>query len=164
MRGVPLTGAQEGLVLTVTPQDCLVHWPGSVSGSGDVWLVDEATILPFQEGSTLYDIDVSTEIINNSNDGVTNVEAMHDREVFMIRWPPLISPKALDVRSLDKLESNISPNASEYNDKTKSQRQTRERRNKLKQGHSCRAQQRKEAWVKYESDMAEYNKKIRTRS
>jgi hypothetical protein len=53
MRGVPLTGGQEGLVLTMTPQDCLVHWPGSVSGSGDVRLIDETTILPHQEGSML---------------------------------------------------------------------------------------------------------------
>jgi hypothetical protein len=47
MQKVPLVGAQEGLVLTITPQDCLVHWPGSISGDGDIRLVDEATILPY---------------------------------------------------------------------------------------------------------------------
>jgi hypothetical protein len=93
------TGAQEGLVLTMTPQDCLIHWPGSVSGSGDIRLVDEAMILPYQEGSTLYDTDASTEIISNSNGAITDVEAMHARAVFMIWWPPLILPKAPDVRS-----------------------------------------------------------------
>jgi hypothetical protein len=80
-------------------------------------------------------------------------------EVFMIQRPPLILPKALDVRSSDESESNILPNALEYDGMTKSQRQTRERRNILKQGRKCRAQQRKEAWVKYKSNMVEYNKK-----
>jgi hypothetical protein len=139
VRGVPLTGAQEGLILTMTPQDCLVHWLGSIFGSGDIRLVDEATILPYQEGRTLYDTDASIEIISNSNGAVTDAEATHAREVFMIRQPPLIPPKAPDVRSSDDLESNISPNALEYDGKTESQRQTRERRNKLKQGHRHRA-------------------------
>jgi hypothetical protein len=143
----------------MTPQDCLVHWPGSISGSGDIRLDDEATILPYQEGITLYDTNVSTEIISNSNGTVTDAETTHTREVFMIQRPPLILPKALDVRASDESESNILPNALEYDGKTKSQRQTRERRNKLKQGRKRQAQQRKEAWVKYESNMVEYNKK-----
>jgi hypothetical protein len=159
MRGIPLTGAQKGLVLTMTSQDCLVHWPGSVSGSGDVRLVDEATILPYQKGSMLYDTDASTEIVNNSIGTVTNKGATHARKVFMIRRPPLIPPKAPDVRSSNESESNILPNALEYDGKTESQRQVRERRNKLKQERRRQAQQRKEAWVKYESDIAEYNKK-----
>jgi hypothetical protein len=75
--GVPLTGAHEGLVLTMTPQDCLVHWPGSVSGSGDIRLIDEATILPYQEGSMLYDTDASTEIISNYDGTDMDVEATH---------------------------------------------------------------------------------------
>jgi hypothetical protein len=104
----------------MTPQDCLVHWSGSISGSGDIWLVDEATILPYQEGSTLYDTNISIEIISNSNGTVTDVETTHTREVFMIQRPPLIPPKALDVRSSDESESNILPNALEYDGKTKS--------------------------------------------
>jgi hypothetical protein len=76
VRGVPLTGAQEGLVLTMTPQDCLVHWPSSVSGSGDIRLIDEAMILPYQEGSALYDIDASIEIISNSDGIDIDTEAM----------------------------------------------------------------------------------------
>jgi hypothetical protein len=67
VREVPLTGAQEGLVLTITPQDYLVHWPVSVSESGDIRLVDEAAILPYQEGSTLYD----TDPISNSDNTCT---------------------------------------------------------------------------------------------
>jgi hypothetical protein len=92
-------------------------------------------ILPYQEGSTLYDTDDSAKIISNSNGVVTDAEATHAWEVFMIRRPPLIPPKAPNVRSSDESESNISPNAPEYDGETKSQRQTRERRNKLKQGH-----------------------------
>jgi hypothetical protein len=63
---------------------------------------------------------------------VTDAEATHVREVFMIWRPPLISLKAPDVRSLDESEFNISPNTPEYDGETESQRQTRERRNKLK--------------------------------
>jgi hypothetical protein len=69
----------------MTPQDCLVHWPGSVSRSGDIRLVDEATILPYQEERTLYDTDAFTEIISNSNSVVTDAKATHAQEVFMIR-------------------------------------------------------------------------------
>jgi hypothetical protein len=74
---VPLVGAQEGLVLTITPQDCFVHWPGSVSRDGDNRLVNEATILPYQERSTLYDTNTSTEIISNSNGAVMDAKATH---------------------------------------------------------------------------------------
>jgi hypothetical protein len=107
VRGVPLIGAQECLVLTMTPQDCLVHWPGSVSRSGNIRLVDEATILSYQKGSTLYDTDASTEIISNSNGTVTDTEATHAREVFMIQRSPLIPPKAPDVRSSDESVQHI---------------------------------------------------------
>jgi hypothetical protein len=69
----------------MTPQDCLIHWLGSVSESGDIRLVDEAMIQPYQEGSTLYDTNVSTEIISNSNGAVIDMEATHTQEVFMIR-------------------------------------------------------------------------------
>jgi hypothetical protein len=40
---------KEGLVLTMTPQDYLIQWSGSASRSGDVRLVDEVTILLYQE-------------------------------------------------------------------------------------------------------------------
>jgi hypothetical protein len=110
VRRVPLIGAQEGLILTITPHDCLVHWPGSVFGDGNIRLVDEGKTLPYQEGSTLYDTNTSTDIISNSNGIVIDAEVMHAREVFMIRRPPLIPPKALNVRSSDEFKSNISLN------------------------------------------------------
>jgi hypothetical protein len=145
VRRVPLVGAQEGLVLTITPQDCLIHWLGSVSKGGDIRLVDEAMILPYQEGSMLYDTDTLTEIISNSNGAVTDAEATHAQKVFMIQRPPLIPPKAPDVRSSDESEFNISPNALEYDGKTESQKHARERKNMLKEGHRRRARQHKEA-------------------
>ena len=32
-RRILLEGAQEGMIMTVTPQDCVVHWPGSFTSS-----------------------------------------------------------------------------------------------------------------------------------
>ena len=71
----------------------------------------------------------------------------------------MVPPEAPDVRSSDESESNISPFAQGQDGETENQKQARERRNKLKQGHQRRARQRKEAWIRYESDLAEYNKK-----
>jgi hypothetical protein len=68
----------------------------------------------------LCDIDASSETVNNSNGTVTDEGAMHAREVFMIQRPPLVPPKALDVKSSDESESNILPNAPEYDGKTES--------------------------------------------
>jgi hypothetical protein len=67
------------------------------------------------------------------------------KKYFMIQRPPLIPPKAPDVRSSDESEFNISPNALEYDGKTESQKRARERKNKLKEGHRRRARQHKEA-------------------
>jgi len=79
----------------------------------------------------------------------------------MVRRPrsPLAPTEAPDIRSSDKSESNISPFTQGYDGEIESQKQAREWRNKLKQGHQRRSRQRKEAWDKYESDIAEYNKK-----
>ena len=79
----------------------------------------------------------------------------------MIRRPrsPLIPLEVPDVRSSDESESNISPFIQGQDGETENQRQARERKNKLKQGHQRRAKQRKETWIKYESDLAEYNRR-----
>jgi hypothetical protein len=69
---------------------------------------------------------------------------------------PLTTP---NVRSSDESESNISPNAPEYDGKSESQKQARERRNKLKEGHKHHARQRKEAWDTYEVELVKYNKR-----
>jgi hypothetical protein len=39
--------AQEGLMLTVTPEDCLVQWPGTYPLNSNVQLVEEAITLPY---------------------------------------------------------------------------------------------------------------------
>ena len=72
---------------------------------------------------------------------------------------PLVPLEAPDIRSSDESESNISPFIQGPDGETKNQKQARERRNKLKQGRQRRARQRKEAWIKYESDLAEYARK-----
>ena len=79
----------------------------------------------------------------------------------MIHHPrsPLVPLEALDIRSSDESESNISPFTQGHDGETESQRQARERKNKLKQGRQRRAKQRKEAWIRYESDLAEYNRR-----
>jgi hypothetical protein len=60
-----LTRAQEGLVLTVTPEDYLVHWPGTYPQNSNTRLVEEAITLPYQGGSTLYDDNILTKVISN---------------------------------------------------------------------------------------------------
>ena len=47
---MPLKGAQEGLVLTITSQDYIVHWPGSIPEDDSIRLVGTTTVLPYQEG------------------------------------------------------------------------------------------------------------------
>ena len=64
-----------------------------------------------------------------------------------------------DVKSSDESESNISPFTQGHDGETENQKQARERKNKLKQGRQHRARQRKEAWIRYESDLAEYNRR-----
>jgi len=145
MLRMPLKGAQEGLVLTITSQDCIIHWPDTVPEDDDAQLVDDTTtaILPYQEGDSIYDFETCTEVINSSASTKINDDdrTTHAREVLMIRRPrsPLIPPEALDIRSSNESESNISPFIQGYDGETESQRQARERKNKLKQGRQRRA-------------------------
>ena len=112
---MPLEGAQEGLILTITSQDCIVHWPGSVPEDSSTQLVGTTTttILPYQEGDSICNLEASTKVINYSDSVETDADsgAIHAREVFMVRRPrsPLVPLEAPDVRSLDESESNISP-------------------------------------------------------
>ena len=125
---MPLKGAQEGLVLTITSQDCIVHWPGSVPEDSSTRLVDTTTtaILPYQEGDSIYDLEASTKVISNSDSVETNANnrTVYAREVLMVRRPrsPLVPPEALDVRSSDESESNISPFAQGYDGETENQK------------------------------------------
>jgi hypothetical protein len=115
VRRIPLTGAQEGLILTVTSQDYIVHWSGSISEDGSTGLVDTMIVLPYQEGDSIHDAEVFTEILDNSDsiEAGMNDGAIHTREVFMVcrSRSPLIPPKQPDIRSSDESKSNISPDA-----------------------------------------------------
>ena len=108
--GIPLTGAQEGLVLTITSQDCIVHWPGSVPEDSNTRLVGTTTttILPYQ-GDSICDFEASTEVINNSDSMETNADdrTTHAREVFMIRRPR--SPLAPQKHPTSGHRMNLSP-------------------------------------------------------
>ena len=102
---MPLKGAQEGLVLTITSQDYIVHWPGTIFEDDGTLLVDDTTttILPYEEGDSIYDLETSTEVINSSGSTEINDDdrTTHAREVFMICHPrsPLIPLEVPDVRS-----------------------------------------------------------------
>ena len=75
--GIPLTGAQKGLVLTITSQDCIIHWPGSVPEDSSTQLVDTTTTiaLPYQEGDSICDLEASTKVINNSGSVETDADS-----------------------------------------------------------------------------------------
>ena len=74
---MPLKGAQEGLVLTITSQDYIVHWPGSVPEDSGTQLVGTTTttILPYQEGDSICDLKASTKVINYSDSVETNADS-----------------------------------------------------------------------------------------
>ena len=86
-----LKGAQEGLVLTITSQDYIVHWPGSIPEDDGTQLVDNTTTatLPYQEGDSIYDFETSTKVINSSSSMEINDDdrTTHAREVLMIHRP-----------------------------------------------------------------------------
>ena len=100
MLRMPLKGAQEGLVLTITSQDCIIHWPDTVPKDDDAQLVDGMTTatLPYQEGDSIYDLETSTEVIYSSGSTEINDDdrTTHAREVFMIHRSrsPLIPPRS----------------------------------------------------------------------
>jgi hypothetical protein len=133
---VPLIGALEGLILTITSQDYIVHWPGSIPEDNSTRLVGTTTVLPYQEGDSIYDVEASIEVLNNSDSmeiGINN-RTIHTQEIFMVHHlrSPLFPLEAPDIRSSDESESNISPFAQGHDSETESQKQARERRNKTK--------------------------------
>jgi hypothetical protein len=108
---MPLKGAQEGLILTITSQDYIVHWLGSIPKDSGTQLVDNATTtaLPYQEGDSIYDLEAPTKVINNSDSMKTKDDdgTTHAREVFMIRRPQ--SPLVPQRHSTLGLQMNLNP-------------------------------------------------------
>jgi hypothetical protein len=115
IQGVPLTRAQEGLILTITSQDYIVHRLGSIPKDDNTRLLGTTVVLAYQEGDSICDTKAFTKVLSSSKNIETSVnnEEVHAREVFMIRRPrsALIPPEAPNVRSSDESESNISPDA-----------------------------------------------------
>ena len=94
---MPLKGAQEGLILTITSQDYIVHWPGTIPEDDDTQLVDDTTtaILPYQEGDSICDLEASTEVINNcdsmennANDSDSCTRSVHGSPSPITIGPP----------------------------------------------------------------------------
>ena len=102
---IPLTGAQKGLVLSITPEEGIVHWSGarpSTSSIDPSRLVGMVELLPYQDGNTLpADSDHgSTENLHSATtaESRTHSTPRHSREVFMACQPPHIPmPQAPDV-------------------------------------------------------------------
>jgi hypothetical protein len=67
VRRLLLLGAQEGLIMTITPKDCLIHWPSTFTQGGKTRLADEAITLPYQEGNAFCDTDGLIGVISNSS-------------------------------------------------------------------------------------------------
>jgi hypothetical protein len=67
VRRLLLSGSQEGLIMTITFEVCLIHWPSTFTQGGNTRLVDEAITLPYQEGNAFCDINALTEVISNSS-------------------------------------------------------------------------------------------------
>jgi len=152
-REIPLLGAQQGLVLSITSEGCIVHWPGTkpLNDSSDPSrLVGMVELMPYQDGSTLPMEDTgSTEILTNTEmaESGTNSVLSHTREVFMLRQPPQIPmPQAPDVQPDDETLSNISADTPAPANETDAQKTARERKNQQRQAHCNCAQHRKEEW------------------
>jgi hypothetical protein len=89
IRGVPLIGTQESLILTITSQDYIVHWLSSIPEDDSTRLVGTTIVLSYQKGDSICDAKAFTEVLNSSENIETSAksEAVHTREVFMIRRP-----------------------------------------------------------------------------
>lgn len=112
---MPLKAAQQGLVLTVTSQDCIIHWPNTTFEANSTQLINSTEILPYQEGNSIE----QTEI--NNSDSSMDHQTINAQEVLMIRQPqsPLNPPRRPDYRSSDESEADIPPNSVEAEGKTK---------------------------------------------
>jgi hypothetical protein len=76
--------------MTITPEDCLIHWPSTFIQGSNTRLADEAITLPYQEGIVLCDTDALTEVTSNSG----KAGMAQAREVLMIRRPLPMPPTA----------------------------------------------------------------------
>jgi hypothetical protein len=68
-------------MLTITPEDCLVHWLGTYPLNSNARLIEEAITLPYQEGSALRDANTPTKVISSYR----KASLVPGEEAFMIR-------------------------------------------------------------------------------
>ena len=110
-RRILLEGAQELLIMTVTPQDYVVHWPGSFFSERNQYN-NYSKELPYQEGKELGKS--SSETTNSSDEGTPKRRIKRSRQKYTVYMAepseqPLLAPQIPYIRSSDELEGNISP-------------------------------------------------------
>jgi hypothetical protein len=93
---IPLIGAQKDLVLSITPEEGIVHWPGArpnTSSTDPSRLVGMVELFPYQDVRTLpadHSDHGSSKIVDNmmTAQSRTHSAIRHSREVFMAGQPP----------------------------------------------------------------------------
>ncbi|XP_066324220.1 uncharacterized protein [Miscanthus floridulus] len=159
-RKILLEGAEEGMIMIVTPQDCVVHWLGSFTSSkAQTGMYIEE--LPYQEGKELGS---SSETIDSSTKQRMKYHirrAQKKYTIYMVEQleQPLEPPQIPDIKSLDESEGNISPDEKSDINENDERRLARLKKNKMKAGRRNRAKQRKQIWNKYKAELMEYNRK-----
>ncbi|HET8670085.1 MAG TPA: hypothetical protein VFM05_05495, partial [Candidatus Saccharimonadales bacterium] len=165
---IPLVGAQQGLVLSLTRQGYAVHWPGAKPGemiSDTMRIIGMVEILPFQEGGIICE-DASTEIIESvsSAESTTSRVSPISREVLMVRQrSPLIRPIQPEILEGEETEEAISYDQLPTPNETDEQRVIREAKNKSRNARRQRAWARKAALDKYEAELEDYNRRLLAR-
>ena len=138
---IPLTGAQRGFVLSITPEGGIVHWPGArpnTSLIGPSRLVGMVELLPYQDGRTLLanNNDHSfIEILDSTTtaESITHSAMRHSKEVFMARQPPQIPmPNPPDIQDGEETLFDISPDTAPPNGEMDEQKMARERKNRTR--------------------------------
>ena len=154
---IPLIGAQKGLVLSITPEEGIVHWSGarpSTSSIDPSHLVSMVELLPYQDCSTLPadDDHGSMKVLDSAMtvESGNHSAPRHSREVFMAGHPPKIPmPQAPNIQDGEETLSNIYPDTSTPIEETNEQKAARERKNRAQKACHNHAQNRKEEWERY---------------
>jgi hypothetical protein len=139
---IPLTGAQRGLVLSITLQGFIIHWPRSRlddSYPNSSQVIAMADIFSYQDGDSLPSDDHSSMEILKSSDMVesaTNRVFVPAQEVFMVCGrSPLHAPTLPDINSDDESPSATSPDALRDPNETEAEKTVRVKKNKQRVGH-----------------------------
>ena len=138
---IPLTGAQRLLVLSITPEEGIVHWPGArpdTSLTDPSRLVGMVELLPYQDGRTLPTDNNdrgSIEILDivMTVESRTHSATRHSKEVFMPGQPPQIPmPNPPDIQDGEETLSDISSNTMPPDRETNEQKMATERKDRAR--------------------------------